>query len=216
MNNGYIIINNSLDNNVVAKQDFKNFLMDEGVHEGKSALGHSGGTQPQGDMWSPWMEATWWSQVLCGLRWTWWGNNSSNWGCILSQGASFVPSVNRKQGFLSTSFLYTLFILPYSPIYSLHPLPSHLGPNLRHTHLGLGKRCIILEPGGVWISCSGSRRGHPWVQIPAPPLCKWEISDKWLHLSFGLKFLTFKTGIRTLHEVDMGGSKITIHIQYLA
>lgn len=53
MNNGYIIINNSLDNNVVAKQDFKNFLMDEGVHEGKSALGRSGGTQPQGDMWSP-------------------------------------------------------------------------------------------------------------------------------------------------------------------
>lgn len=49
MNNGYIIINNSLDNNVGAKQDFKNFLLEEGVHEGKSALGHSGGTQPQAE-----------------------------------------------------------------------------------------------------------------------------------------------------------------------
>lgn len=48
-----MIINNSLDNNVVAKPDLKNSLMEEGAHEGKSALGHSVRTQPQGDMWSP-------------------------------------------------------------------------------------------------------------------------------------------------------------------
>lgn len=58
MNNGYIIINNSLDNNVVPKQDFKNVLMEEGAHEGKSALKTQARAQPQGAMWSPGVEAS--------------------------------------------------------------------------------------------------------------------------------------------------------------
>ena len=39
------------------------------------------------------------------------------WEATLSQGASFLTSVNREQGFLSTFFLYTLPIPPYGPVY---------------------------------------------------------------------------------------------------
>lgn len=66
---------------------------------------------------------------------------------------------------------------PAFPHYSVPPTPlplfpaSHVGPDFKQTPLGLGKRHVIWEPRGLLISCTGSRRGCIWVQIPALLLC---------------------------------------------
>lgn len=130
------------------------------------------------------------------------------------QPGSLLPtSANRKQCFSRTFLLYTLPIPPCGPV---HPhLYLHFSPwSQPQTDTSrLGEEACYF--GARWLVDF-----IPWVQKGPPPVFKSQLCHSVSERSptsdfipLGLKFLIFKMGISPFHKVNVGVSKITIHVR---
>lgn len=147
-------------------------------------------------------------------------SNSSNhqlqvhrkfWEVTLSQGASFLPSVNRKKGFLPTFFLHTLLTPPHSRLIHQTSLYHLFSPSQQITSRLGEETCHFRARWLVEFHALGPGGFHPQLRHFVNE--RSQTSD---FISFGLESLIFKMGIRTFHRVDVRVSKTTICVQYLA
>lgn len=86
------------------------------------------------------------------------------------QPGSLLPPFCQQEPYRLPTFSLTLHfpINPYTP--SLPSLDTPVPTSDRHIQ-PWRKRHATLEPGGLLISRTASRRGPTWVQSPALPLC---------------------------------------------